>query len=163
MRDATDPWCDMVWNGVLMPLSGNTRLLVSRLILKDDTRVTSDGERQHLQVEHQLDVLFPRIGHAEGRRRQLALLAAGVALLDLLDAPLDLADAVQIGRQPRPVSRSQLALQPADVAGDAVEDALVGALAGGAIGRRPAVAEQVLEGHPRIDGHRHAASSATTS
>ncbi len=32
----------MVWNGVLIPLSGNTRLLVSRLILKDDTRVTSD-------------------------------------------------------------------------------------------------------------------------
>ena len=32
----------MVWNGVLIPLSANTRLLVSRLILKDDTRVTSD-------------------------------------------------------------------------------------------------------------------------
>ena len=53
-------------------------------------------EGQHLQIEHQLDVLFPRVGHAERRRRQLALVAAGVVLLDLLDAPFDLADAVEI-------------------------------------------------------------------
>ena len=87
-----EPWCDSAWNGVLMPLSGNTRLLASRLNLNDEHARDVRRERQHLQVEHQLDVLVEGIGHADRRRRQLARLAARVVLLDLLDAPLDLAD-----------------------------------------------------------------------
>ena len=35
-------------------------------------------ERHRLQVEHQLDVLVERIGHAHRRVRQLAVLAAAV-------------------------------------------------------------------------------------
>ena len=50
------------------------------------------GERERLQVEHQLDVLAERVGHADRRAGQLARLAAGVVRLDALDAALDLAD-----------------------------------------------------------------------
>ncbi len=97
----------MVWNGVLNPLSGNTRLLVSRLILNDDTRVTSAEKASTCRSNISLTWSSHESGTPIGRRRQLALLAAGVALLDLLDAPLDLADALEIGRQPRLVARAR--------------------------------------------------------
>jgi hypothetical protein len=42
------------------------------------------GEGQRLQVEHQLDVLLERVGHANRRAGQLARLAGGVGRLDLL-------------------------------------------------------------------------------
>ena len=35
------PWCEHGWNGVLTPLSGQTRPLTSRLILNAETRVVS--------------------------------------------------------------------------------------------------------------------------
>ena len=62
-------------------------------------------ERERLQVEHQLDVLVERVGHAGRRAGQLARLAAHVARLDLLDAPLDLADVLEIALHPLPIAR----------------------------------------------------------
>ncbi len=38
------PWCDAGWNGRSVPLSGKTRADESRLILKENTRVTSDAK-----------------------------------------------------------------------------------------------------------------------
>ena len=70
-------------------------------------------ERQHLQVEHQLDVLVERVGHADRRLRQLARLAAGVVGLDLLDAALDLAHVVEVARQARAVGGAELACSAA--------------------------------------------------
>ena len=71
-------------------------------------------ERQHLQVEHQLDVLAERVRHADRRRRQLPQLAAAVARLDDLDPPLDLAHVLEIVGEPRSVGRPQRAAQPRD-------------------------------------------------
>ena len=70
-------------------------------------------ECQHLQIEHQLDVLAERVGHADRRRRQLAQLAAAVARLDDLDPPLDLAHVIEIVGEPRSIGRSQRLLPAA--------------------------------------------------
>ena len=48
-------------------------------------------EGEHLQIEHQLDVIVERVGHAHGRVGQRPLLPARVEFLDPLDAAFDLA------------------------------------------------------------------------
>ena len=69
-------------------------------------------ERDRLQIEHQLDVLFERVGHADRRRRQLARPRRCVLLrLDLLDAPLDLADVVEVVGEPRAIGGAERRLQ----------------------------------------------------
>ena len=62
-------------------------------------------ERERLQIEHQLDVLVERVGHAGRRAGQLARLAAHVARFDLLNAPLDLAHVFEIALHPLPIAR----------------------------------------------------------
>ncbi len=68
-------------------------------------------ERQRLQVEHQLDVFGERVRHADRRARQLALFAAGVVGLDLLNPPLDLAHVVEIVVQARLIGGAEVLLR----------------------------------------------------
>ena len=64
--------------------------------------------REHLQVEHQLDVILERLGHADGRfgnvRRRSADCSVG-----LLDAALDFADVVEILAEAGAVARIERA------------------------------------------------------
>ena len=69
-------------------------------------------ESQHLKIEHQLDVFFPRVGHANRRGRQFSVgPCASVVFLDLLDAAFDLTDVFQVVVQTVAIFRIQLALQ----------------------------------------------------
>ena len=70
------------------------------------------GERQHLQVEHQLDVLAEGVRDPGRRGRQFAQLAGAVARFHDLDAPLDLAHVVEIVGEPRAIRGPQLFLEP---------------------------------------------------
>ncbi len=114
----------------------------------------SDGERDRLQVEHQLDVLLEIVGHAGGRlgssRSSPLVLRASIRL----DAPLDLAHVVEVVVQPRAVGRAELCRTPSDLVGDPVEDAAIGAAVRGALFRRGADAEQLIERRARIADHR---------
>src|ERR1051325_6846941 len=76
---------------------------------EDASHVGLEGE--HLEVEHQLHVLLERIGHADRRFGQLALGAARVTGFDELDAPLELADVLEVLVEPLLVGRSELALE----------------------------------------------------
>ena len=112
-------------------------------------------ERQRLQIEHQLDVLFERIGHAERSGRQRAGFAARIVFFDFLNAALDLAHVVQIRVQalrdrsaPRSFCKrlTSCAIQSRMLRVDlAARQALL---------RRAAFAEQILERHARIERHR---------
>src|SRR5439155_18948430 len=84
-----------------------------------------------------------------------ATIAAAVVLFDALDPPLDFTHAVEIRVQTRLVAGAKILAQTAHFTGDAVEDAAVRPLPRRPLGCRPAVAEQVFEGHPRIDRQRH--------
>ena len=127
-------------------------------------RVAAHLEREHagdvalegegLHVEHQLDVLVERVGHAGRRRRQLARLAAHVPLLDPLDAPLDLADVVEVPLHPPTVRRPQLARELGHPRGHPVEDARVGLPPRRALLGRAPDPEELLEGDPRRPRHR---------
>ena len=68
-------------------------------------------EGQGLQIEHQLDVLFVGIGHAERRCGQRAGFAAGIVLFDALDAALDFAHVVEIGVEAVAVAGAEAFLQ----------------------------------------------------
>src|SRR5579885_3758015 len=72
-------------------------------------------ERQRLEIKHQVDVLFVIVRYPKRSRRQRASRAARVVLFDLLDAPLDFADVLEIGFQPAPVARAKRTLQPCHV------------------------------------------------
>ena len=143
-----------MWNAAVDPLGGEhaVRDVAAELEREDARRV--GGKRHRLQIEHQLDVLFERIGHADRRAGQLARLAALVRLLDLLDAPLDLAHVVEVIGQARAIGGAELAAQIADRLGDPVEDALVVLAPGAARFRRGADAEQLIEHRARVADHR---------
>ena len=128
------------------------RRVAPHLEREDAGHVALEGERLH--VEHQLDVLVERVGNAGRRLGQLPRLAARVALLDALDAPLDLADVVQVALHPAAVRRAQLARQLRDPRRHPVEDARVGLAARGALLGRAAHPEELLEGDPRRAGDR---------
>ena len=106
-------------------------------------------QREHLQIEHQLDVLLPDLGHAwraiDSRYRRL-----GVLTFRALDAPLDLPDRVEILIDLRPIAGAELPLQAGHVGHDPVEDAGVLLQLRAPPLRGSAVAEQALEDHPRI-------------
>ena len=113
------------------------------------------GERQRLQIEHQLDVLLERIGHADRRAGQLARLAAAVLRLDALDAPLDLADVVEVvgsaarGRRRRACSAA--ATCPAAIQSRMLRSSLRRSARSS---RRRADAEQHVEHRARVAHHR---------
>jgi hypothetical protein len=112
------------------------------------------GKGDRLQVVHQADVLFERIGDADGRAGQLTLFTAGVVRFDLLDAPLDLANVLEILVQPRAIARSELAPQLGDFGGHPIEDAFVGPPVRCTLLGRGADAKQHVERGARIAHHR---------
>ena len=137
-----------------MPLSGYdaARRVAPQLEREHARRVA--GERQRLQVEHQLRVLGERVGHAGRRARQLALDAAVVTRLDQLNPAFDLAHFVEVRRQPRAIGRAQRIPQAAGRGRDRIEDALVLLPPRAPLLGRRADAEQLIEGEPRIANHR---------
>src|SRR5206468_7507571 len=74
--------------------------------------------------------------------------------LDALDAALELADVVEVLVQAGAIARPELALQLRNLPGDPVEDAAIGAAIRGALLRRCADAEELIEDGPRIADHR---------
>ena len=124
---------------------------------REDTRDIR-GERQRLEIEHQLHVLGERIGHADRRARQLARFAAAVVRLDLLNAPLDLAHVVEIvvraGRDRR--RRAPSCMRPIEVVEPVEDAAILGAalLAVGRASRRRRTADRT----PRADRESSAAA-----
>ena len=115
----------------------------------------SDGERERLQVEHQLDVLLERVGHADRRVRQLARLAA------LCSTPRPSGCAARSRarrrgsrRAARGRRRRARRLQIADRLGDPVEDARSSCGGARRASRRRADAEQLIEHRARVANHR---------
>ena len=109
---------------------------------------------EHLQVEHQLRVLFVCVGHAR-RLRHFGQVAAAL-LLGHLNPPLDVANGVEILIEPGAVAGPDFPVQFGYALGQGVEQAAVLADAlephlrvGGAD-----VAEEPLEHQPRIGFHR---------
>ena len=125
-----------------------SRAALARELERDDARQIG-LERQHLQVEHQLHVVFPRFGHArrpvEIRERRLAVL-----LLRFLDPALDFAHGIEVLAHLQAIAGAELRLQPGHVLHHPVEDAGVLLELGAPLGGAPAVAEQPLEDHTRI-------------
>ena len=78
-------------------------MLFSRASINVEMRVISDSIREHLQIEHQVQMLLEILGHAHRRVRQRD--AGGELPVDLRHAPLDLAHLVEILAQPRAVRR----------------------------------------------------------
>ena len=93
---------------------------LARQLEGDDARGVG-LERQHLEVEHQPDVILPDRGHA-GRPRQIGQ-ARRVGLLRPLDPAFHLAHRVQVLPDPVLIAGSQLAAQPRQVGGHPVQDA----------------------------------------
>ena len=112
-------------------------------------------ERQRLQVEHQLDVLGERVGHADRRAGQLARLAAAVGR----PRPSGCGARSRARRPGSRVSRARSAaprffLQPRHRRCRASRGCCVLGAALLALGRRRADAEQLIEHHARVAHHR---------
>ena len=111
-------------------------------------------ERQHLNVEHQLHVLFERIGHTGRCFRQQALVAAGILRFDLLDATLELTHVLEVLVHATTVSGAEFALERRHLTDHPVENAAVVLATGRAVGVVRAGAEQQIEGSAGIPDHR---------
>ena len=81
-------------------------------------------------------------------------MSTAARLLGERDAPLDLADVVEVVVEAREVARAQAPLQPTRVREHGVQDAAILALARRALLGRAAVAEQALEHDLRVALHR---------
>ena len=123
------------------------------VVLQVETRLEGDDpghirlQGEHLQIEHQLHVVFPAVRDARRRLGHPPLLAARVLRLHQLDAPLQLADVGGVLVQRLTVQRPQLPLQVVQFDQHPVEQTLVVAQPHGAVRRRVAGAEELLE-HP---------------
>jgi hypothetical protein len=104
-------------------------------------------ERQHLQIEHQLDVFPERRGHADRlvRHREIAVVGFGLG-----DAVFEVAHGVEIFAQIGPVPRSEPPVQPRDLLRQTVKNAAIFIDAGLAFFRGGADAEQPLEHEARV-------------
>ena len=119
---------------------------------RDARHVPLIGERHEL--EHQLDVLFPVLRHADRHRRRLEQMIGALAL-GLLDAPLDFADVLHVLAELGAIPRPEAALEIGHALSHRVEDARVlreARLPRG--GRRAVAAEHPLEDDARVDLHR---------
>src|SRR5262245_19147381 len=119
------------------------RRVAAHLEGEDARDVGLEGDR--LQVEHQLDMLVERVGHASRSAWQLARVTAHVARFDLLNSPLDLADVVKVPGHALAIARVERFIQLGDLTGHVIEDAAGGAAARGTFLRRSAGAEQLIE------------------
>src|SRR5262245_19480028 len=80
----------------------NTSIHIATHLERRDARDVSH-KCQDLKVEHQLDVFFPVVRHADRCGRQLAGLAATVLLFDSCDTPFNLAHILEILIQSLPI------------------------------------------------------------
>ena len=128
------------------------RGIAAHLERKDARHVTL--QREHLQVEHDLHMIGVGIRHTRRRTGQFALLTRRVARFDLLNAPLDFADVLEVLVHTTPVAGAELTIQLRHASGDPIEHTARAARAIGALGRRATRAEQLLERDARITDHR---------
>ena len=84
-----------------------------------------------------------------------AQVGVGVLFLGELDAPLDLADGIEVFGHAVAVVRAQAALQAPHLAGDRIENTALLFDAFEPLGGRRAVAEQAVEDQAGIDFHGH--------
>ena len=139
-------------------------MLSSRAIMKDVTRVRSPWKASCMQVEHQLDVLFPVLRHADRRRRRLD---AGLValLLGLHDAALDLAHVVEILGRAR-VCRAAPSCSFSSCALSRTASRMLvfcSSRARRSCRRRAVAAEHALEHDARVDLHRQRLRRPTPS
>ncbi len=106
-------------------------------------------QREHLQIEHQLDVFLPRLRRAD-RPLQVVGQRRAVLALGHLDPPFDLTHRVEVFADAAAIRRAELPLEAAHVLADPVEDAAVPAQLGLAFGRAAAIPEHAFEHHARI-------------
>jgi hypothetical protein len=125
MRSSRSRWCEPVWNAALDPLAAKTRFETSRLNLNEKMRVVSACERHRLRSNISLTCSSNESGTPIGAPGSSRGSAGLVRLLHFLDAPLDLADIIEVVCQARAIDRAQLAPQIPDRFGDPVENALV--------------------------------------
>src|SRR5262245_23541759 len=103
-------------------------------------------------VEHQGRVVTIRLWNANRRieRRDFS----AVLRFHALDPPLDLPDIVEVLTQAHAVARTEPALEPGDIFGDRVENALILLHPRPTLSSGPGPAEQPLEYHSWVDLHR---------
>ena len=105
-------------------------------------------EGEHLEVEHQPDVVFPHRRHAcrtieIGQR-------CGIALFGALDASLDLAHGIEVLADANTIACTELAPQSSQIVRHPVEDAAALLELGASCLGASAIAEQPLENDARI-------------
>ena len=110
-------------------------------------------EREHLEIEHDLHVVFEGVRHTGRRRRQLSRLPAAVAFLEALDALLEFADVLRVLIDAHAVGRTHVASQSGHLGHDPIQNAPIGATAHGALFRSSAGSEELLEHGPGIANH----------
>ena len=84
----------------------------------------SGGEREDLQIEHELDVIFPGIRNSDRRVGQFTDVDARVVFFDLLNSTFDFANIVEVLSERSLVVRAEIFLQSGDFVGYPVQDAL---------------------------------------
>ena len=104
-------------------------------------------ERQHLQVEHQLDVLLEGFGHAG---RLLGQCKVPVGRFGLRDALFDVANGVEILAELGAVTRAESPAKRRDLLREAVEDAAIFSGSSQALFGRGSDAEHPLQDEARI-------------
>ena len=145
-------WCDRLWNGSRMVVSGNTAPLSSRANISVDTRVMSDWNASTCRSISSLRCsanVGRHAGRHVGQRHVLARRRLGA-----LNAALDLAHVLEILIEPPAIARRQVALQRRQLRHHRIEQAPRVLPPAAALGRGGAVAEQLLEHQPRVVLHR---------
>ena len=120
---------------------------------RDDARQIG-LQREHLQIEHDSRVRFEAVGRA-GRLLHDRQLARAL-FLGALNTALDVANRFDVLRQLLPVARSEVALQPRQLAGHRIQDASIRRQSRQAFAavRASGITEQPLEDRTRIVLHR---------
>src|ERR1017187_5575840 len=117
MRAGFSLWCDRVWNGVLTPLSGKMRLLVSRLILKAETRVISAAKASTWRSNMSFTCSSQESGTPSGAEGSSLVGAAALCRSMALDAALDGADFFEIAVEPAAVGCTEIGAKAGGIGG----------------------------------------------
>ena len=147
MFSGLSPWCDVPCQPPVNPDSGKLAPLRSRPSMKVIDRVMSPSKRKRHQVVHQPEVLVLALRQAE---RDVAVRLLHRVLHRDLDAPLDLADVVDVGIDAHLVAGAKTGLERAELPDDGVENAGVALAIAQPLLGAGAVAEQPLEHHTRV-------------
>ena len=154
MRSSRSWWCDAIWNPVVTPASRIHAIRYVATHLEREHARDVRRKRHRLQVEHQLDVLFIRVGDPGRCTGQFPLLAAAVERFDLLNPTFDLAHVLEVLAESCAIGRTQRVVEPPHRLSDVIQNASILLAARGALLGRCADAEQLIEHQPRIANHR---------